>query len=216
MNDLQIIVQVNEKVKQVVALSNRIFIVALNAMFQARRAKALGFNTVTGELRKFSADISESMVVLKEAIEFQVEFITNYQQKKHLVGLLGRVRTEGASDQVLAHLIPMEKKMQARSVEFEAHFMDCFRKFEKALKKAERACETGHSLYIHAKVEAQSAGENIGSLLQVVEQIESSVHSLDGLVTDIRSISGKLSMLVNQDATMHSLTEHSNKGCSAA
>jgi len=200
MNDLQTIVQINEKVKRVVSLSDSIFIVALNAMFQARRAKALGFNTVTSELRNFSAEVAQAMQGLKNSIEYQIEFIARYKHKQHFSQLVERVKEESSSERNLCFVKQMQISLEYSTNDMFERFTECYREFNQSFEKAQRACETGHSLFIHAKVEAQSTGVFVQHLLPVVEQIEKSVTTLTGLLKEIELLSNKLSFiyLINQ------------------
>lgn len=195
MNDLQTIVRMNEKVKQVVSLSDSIFIVALNAMFQARRAKALGFNTVTSELRKFSTEVAQAMQGLKNSIEYQIEFITRYKHKQHFSQLVGRVKDETSSERSLYFVKQMQLSLEYSTDELFERFTECYREFNQSFEKAQRACETGHSLFIHAKVEAQSSGLFIQQLLPVVEQIEKSVIRLTELLGQIKTLNNELSFI---------------------
>lgn len=206
MNDFQIVIRLNEQVKQVSRLSDCVFIVALNAMFQARRAHALGFNTVTGELRKFSTDISEVMIVLKETIDLKVELITRYQHKKHLERLVNRIVVETSNKSASRHALKMEANIQRQVASLEERFVEYSKTFSRALRKAARVCEVGHSLYIHARVEAQSAGEYTGSLMPVVEQIEDAVSKLDNLLSQIQSLTALLTLSTVSHNTVHSQT----------
>ena len=199
MSDLQTIVRINEKVKQVVSLSDSIFIVALNAMFQARRAKALGFNTVTSELRKFSADVAQAMQGLKNSIEYQIEFITRHQHKQHFSHLVGRIAEESSSDRSLHFVKQMQTSLEYSTDDMFERFTECYKEFNQSFEKAQRACETGHSLFIHAKVEAQSTGAFAQQLLPVVEQIEKSVSSLSELLGQIKTLNNDLSFISATD-----------------
>ena len=195
MSDLQTIVRMNEKVKLIVGLSDSVFIVALNAMFQARRAKALGFNTVTSELRKFSAEVAQAMQGLKNSIEYQIEFITRHQHKQHFLQLVDRIKDESSSERSLHFVKKMQRSLEYSTDDMYERFSECYREFNQSFEKAQRACETGHSLFIHAKVEAQSAGVFVQQLLPVVEQIEKSVISLTELLGQIRALNNELSFI---------------------
>ena len=62
--DLLRIVRINEEIKRVVSVAFKINIMALNAIFLAKRAgnAALGFGVLSNELRVFSKDLRESMM----------------------------------------------------------------------------------------------------------------------------------------------------------
>ena len=61
--DLLRIVRINEQIKRVVGVSFKINIMALNAIFLAKRAgtAALGFGVLSNELRIFSQDLRDFM-----------------------------------------------------------------------------------------------------------------------------------------------------------
>ena len=61
--DLLRIVRINEEIKRVVSVSFKINIMALNAIFLAKRAgtAALGFGVLSNELRVFSQDLRNCM-----------------------------------------------------------------------------------------------------------------------------------------------------------
>ena len=68
--DLLRIVRINEEIKRVVSVSFKINIMALNAIFLAKRAgtAALGFGVLSNELRVFSQDLRDSMTALNGLI----------------------------------------------------------------------------------------------------------------------------------------------------
>jgi hypothetical protein len=68
--DLLRIVRINEEIKRVVSVAFKINIMALNAIFLAKRAgnAALGFGVLSNELRVFSRDLRESMMSLTQLI----------------------------------------------------------------------------------------------------------------------------------------------------
>ncbi|MCP5268857.1 MAG: chemotaxis protein [Zoogloeaceae bacterium] len=74
-HDLLRIVRINEEIKQVVKVSFRINVMALNAIFLAKRAgtSALGFGVLSNELRVFSRDLRDSMTSLTAQVHAVVD-----------------------------------------------------------------------------------------------------------------------------------------------
>ena len=68
--DLLRIVRINEEIKSVVAVAFKINIMALNAIFLAKRAgtAARGFGVLSNELRVFSQDLRDCMASLNGLI----------------------------------------------------------------------------------------------------------------------------------------------------
>lgn len=80
--DLLSIVRINEEIKRVVKVSFKINIMALNAIFLAKRAgtAALGFGVLSNELRVFSQDLRDCMDALTKLIhECVTKFLLFYR-----------------------------------------------------------------------------------------------------------------------------------------
>jgi len=69
--DLQRMVRINEEIKSVVAVAFKINLMAMNAIFLAKRAgqTALGFGVLSNELRQFATNLQKQMDVLREMID---------------------------------------------------------------------------------------------------------------------------------------------------
>ncbi|MDP1636269.1 MAG: hypothetical protein Q8L69_16505, partial [Gallionellaceae bacterium] len=68
-HELRRIVRINEEIKSVVSTAFKINLMAMNAIFLAKRAgqSALGFGVLSNELRRFAADLQQQMTALREA-----------------------------------------------------------------------------------------------------------------------------------------------------
>lgn len=66
--ELRRIVHINEEIKSVVATAFKINLMAMNAIFLAKRAgqTALGFGVLSNELRRFATDLQKQMSLLRE------------------------------------------------------------------------------------------------------------------------------------------------------
>ncbi|MDP2752765.1 MAG: chemotaxis protein [Rhodocyclaceae bacterium] len=69
--ELQRMVRINEEIKSVVAVAFKINLMAMNAIFLAKRAgqTALGFGVLSNELRQFATNLQKQMDVLREMID---------------------------------------------------------------------------------------------------------------------------------------------------
>jgi len=183
-DDLLRIVQINEQIKRVVGVSFKINIMALNAIFLAKRAgtAALGFGVLSNELRVFSQDLRVSMEALTELIHACVNEVSIVLQDSRLTRLL--VQAVGQSTQQAALARVMQARQQANEVHLEK-LIPLRRKLKRALEDAFQIVELGGVLAKSAKIEAaygqgfapalsQVSGEFDG----VVEEIRTSLESL--------------------------------------
>jgi hypothetical protein len=181
--DLLRIVRINEEIKSVVGVAFKINIMALNAIFLAKRAgtAARGFGVLSNELRVFSQDLRDGMSALTSLIYGCVTEVSLVLQGiRHTVLLRRAVELSpvGSGRDVLA----------AREVENERHAERLARlrkQLRGALDDAFRMVELGGVLAKSAKIEAaygqsfavplsQVSGEFDG----VVEEIRASLESL--------------------------------------
>src|SRR5574343_1990987 len=88
--DLLRIVRINEEIKSVVAVAFKINIMALNAIFLAKRAgsAALGFGVLSNELRVFSRDLRTQMESLRQLIHSSVIEVSRLLQHSRYSRLL--------------------------------------------------------------------------------------------------------------------------------
>lgn len=183
-DDLLRIVQINEQIKRVVGVSFKINIMALNAIFLAKRAgtAALGFGVLSNELRVFSQDLRACMEALTELIHACVNEVSIVLQDTRLTRLL--VDAVGQSPQQAA----LGRVMQARQQANEAHvekLIPLRRKLKRALEDAFQIVELGGVLAKSAKIEAAYGQSFAPALSQVsgefdgvVEEIRTSLESL--------------------------------------
>lgn len=183
-DDLLRIVHINEQIKRVVGVSFKINIMALNAIFLAKRAgtTALGFGVLSNELRVFSQDLRVCMEALTELIHACVNEVSIVLQDTRLTRLL--VEAVGLSPQQAALVRVMQARRQANEAHLEK-LIPLRRKLKRALEDAFQIVELGGVLAKSAKIEAaygqgfapalsQVSGEFDG----VVEEIRTSLESL--------------------------------------
>jgi methyl-accepting chemotaxis protein len=176
--DLLRIVRINEEIKSVVGVAFRINIMALNAIFLAKRAgtAARGFGVLSNELRIFSQDLRDGMAALTSLIHGCVtEVSVVLQDIRHTALLRQAVEQSSAAcgRQVLA----------AREVENERHAEHLARlrkQLRGALDDAFRMVELGGVLAKSAKIEAAYGQSFAVPLAQVSGEF-------DGVVEEIRA-----------------------------
>ncbi|NHC05975.1 chemotaxis protein [Azonexus fungiphilus] len=181
--DLLRIVRINEEIKAVVRVSLRINIMALNAIFLAKRAgtAALGFGVLSNELRVFSQDLRSSMGALGELIHRCVtEVSVVLQDIRHL-----RLLEAAAGTSPVPALAAVVRRREALGAEHRERLAALRRQLQRALEDAFQLVELGGVLAKSAKIEAaygqgfalplaQVSGEFDG----VVEEIRSSLQAL--------------------------------------
>ncbi|MBU1365868.1 MAG: chemotaxis protein [Gammaproteobacteria bacterium] len=181
--DLLRIVRINEEIKAVVGVAFKINIMALNAIFLAKRAgtAARGFGVLSNELRVFSQDLRDGMSALTTHIHACVTEVSVVLQDIRHTALLRQ-----AVEQSSAACGPAV--LAAREVENDRHAERLARlrkQLRAALDDAFRMVELGGVLAKSAKIEAaygqsfavplaQVSGEFDG----VVEEIRASLESL--------------------------------------
>jgi methyl-accepting chemotaxis protein len=181
--DLLRIVRINEEIKSVVGVAFKINIMALNAIFLAKRAgtAARGFGVLSNELRVFSQDLRDCMASLTGLIHGCVNEVSLVLQDLRHTGLLRHA----------AELSPKSKAVDvlaAREVENERHTqrLSSLRKqLKRALEDAFQMVELGGVLAKSAKIEA-AYGQSFavplaqvsGEFDNIVEEIRTSLESL--------------------------------------
>lgn len=181
--DLLRIVRINEEIKSVVSVAFKINIMALNAIFLAKRAgnAARGFGVLSNELRVFSQDLRDSMASLTQLIHGCVSEVSHVLQDIRHTRLL-RQAVE------LSPVARLVEVLAAREVENEKHrqrLASLRKQLKRALDDAFQIVELGGVLAKSAKIEAAYGQSFAVPLAQVsgefdgiVEQTRSSLESL--------------------------------------
>ena len=176
--DLLSIVRINEEIKMVVAVSFKINIMALNAIFLAKRAgtTALGFGVLSNELRVFSQDLRTCMASLTGLIHGCVNEVSVVLQEIRFSRLLREAAT-------MSPHYPTEKFMQKREDVNQAHaqvLASLRTQLKRSLEDAFRMVELGGVLAKSAKIEAAYGQSFAPALAQVSGEF-------DGIVEEIRA-----------------------------
>lgn len=176
--DLLRIVRINEQIKSVVAVAFKINIMALNAIFLAKRAgsAALGFGVLSNELRVFSQDLRTRMESLRQVIHACVIEVSQLlRHSRHSRLLQDGFQLSGGHGRLDAVLQRRAQEAGARQEELAS----LRRQLKLALEDAFQLVELGGVLAKSAKIEAAYGQSFAASLAQVSGEF-------DGIVEEIR------------------------------
>lgn len=176
--DLLRIVRINEEIKAVVGVAFKINIMALNAIFLAKRAgtAALGFGVLSNELRVFSQDLRTSMGALSGLIHRCVtEVSVVLQDIRHT-----RLLSEAVAGLSRPGLVAVVRRRELANGEHQTRLSSLRRQLQRALEDAFQLVELGGVLAKSAKIEAAYGQGFAGALAQVSGEF-------DGIVEEIRS-----------------------------
>lgn len=182
--DLLRIVRINEGIKSVVAVAFKINIMALNAIFLAKRAgnAALGFAVLSNELRAFSGDLRESMEALRRLVHEAVGRVSVLLQDMRRSALLDDAvgRVEGRPE-----LVEVIRKRQELTRQRTLEVAALRRELKLALDSSFQLADLGGVLAKSAKIEAaygqgfaQSLSQVSGEFDGVIEEIRNSLDAL--------------------------------------
>ena len=188
--DLLRIVRINEEIKSVVGVAFKINIMALNAIFLAKRAgtAARGFGVLSNELRIFSQDLHDGMSALTSMIHncvTEVSFVLQDIRHTALLRQAVKQSTLASGPQVLA----------ARELENDRHAESLARlrkQLRGAIDDAFRMVELGGVLAKSAKIEA-AYGQSFSTSTQVrwgqsfAQPLAQVSGEFDGVVEEIRA-----------------------------
>lgn len=176
--DLLRIVRINEEIKAVVGVAFKINIMALNAIFLAKRAgtTALGFGVLSNELRVFSQDLRTCMGSLTDLIHRCVNEVSVVLQDIRHTKLLKQavvMSPNGRGNDILV-------RRESDNAGHRARLGALRRQLQRSLEDAFRLVELGGVLAKSAKIEAAYGQAFAGPLAQVSGEF-------DGIVEEIRN-----------------------------
>lgn len=188
------IVVVNDSIRKIVTISRKVYIIALNAMFMARKTDGMasGFGSVTTELREFSDRLDGHMKGLSVgAYELLVQVAKQLKRSRDY-RYFSRTRSE-LSMGINIDIVDDVLEYQASQLEGIRHDFDVKRNQVRAdLEKAKKLCDTGENLAVLAKIESVGAGGLSESLMQVAEQIGSTINEIQSVLREaISCIEGR-------------------------
>lgn len=177
--DLLHIVRINEEIKSVVAVAFKINIMALNAIFLAKRAgtAALGFGVLSNELRSFSGQLRETMLSLNGLIHDSVAEVSVLLLDSRYSGIFAATAATSPSSSRLRAVMEMR---ESRTAGYRAKLSVLRRSLRSSVEDAYRLVELGGVLAKSAKIEAAYGAAFSVSLSQVSGEF-------DGIVEEIRT-----------------------------
>ncbi|KXB31236.1 chemotaxis protein [Dechloromonas denitrificans] len=183
-DDLLRIVRINEEIKRVVGVSFKINIMALNAIFLAKRAgtAARGFGVLSNELRVFSQDLRTCMEALTGLIHGCVNEVSIVLQDIRFTRLLREAAELAPKSAAIAVL-------QRREDENDEHRQKLARlrgQLKRALEDAFQMVELGGVLAKSAKIEAAYGQSFAPSLSQVSGEFDGIVEEIRGSLESLR------------------------------
>lgn len=175
--ELRRIVRINEEIKSVVATAFKINLMAMNAIFLAKRAgqTALGFGVLSNELRHFAMELQKQMNVLREMTYGSVATVTALVKQMRTNRILERARAEaqGLGRKLIDDLI------RSRHADASLHRQDQIaalnRRLNQMVADTTQLVELGSVLARSAKIEAAYGGGFSTSLMQVSSDFEETI-----------------------------------------
>lgn len=185
--ELRRIVRINEEIKKVVKTAFRINLMAMNAIFLAKRAgqSALGFGVLSNELRRFAAELEQQMVALGQATSASVVMVTAVLKEAQLVGMLERAQAQcdDAGRQALEAVLQRHREKTLSEQRDKVAAVN--RSLTMMIEGTARLVEMGGVLARSAKIEAAYGGGFSQALRQVSSDFEATIgdirQSLDSL-----------------------------------
>ncbi len=161
------IVRVNEEIKAIVATAFRINLMALNAIFLAKRAgnAALGFGVLSNELRRFAQDLTRHISSLRDMTSGSVGSVTGVvQQQRNSAILAEAIRQSGDG---VPGVREARKRGATRLAEQQAKLRALDLRLRAAVEETQQLVELGGVLARSAKIEAAYGGGFSPALMQV-------------------------------------------------
>ncbi|MCX7163477.1 MAG: chemotaxis protein [Rhodocyclales bacterium] len=187
--ELRRMVRINEGIKSVVAAAFKINLMAMNAIFLAKRAgqSALGFGVLSNELRSFAGDLQQQMAALREATSASVAAVTVLVKQSRVSRLLERagVEAQGESKTLIQELLQL--RAETRLAGSNQQMATLNRGLSHMIADTVQLVELGSVLARSAKIEAAYGGGFSVALMQVssdfekmIGEIRQSLESLSG------------------------------------
>jgi methyl-accepting chemotaxis protein len=175
--ELRRIVRINEEIKSVVSTAFKINLMAMNAIFLAKRAgqSALGFGVLSNELRRFASDLQLQMAGLREATYGSVATVTALLKQSRISRLLERARTEAQGDGKGLIQSLASRRDETTLARNDEQMAALNRRLSHMIADTAQLVELGSVLARSAKIEAAYGGAFSVSLMQVSSDFERTI-----------------------------------------
>lgn len=184
--ELRRIVGINEEIKAIVATAFKINLMALNAIFLAKRAgrAALGFGVLSNELRGFSVELSEQMRGLREMTSGSVKLVTDLVKQARRSRIMERteVQSQGRASTILRAVTGRVSLHPAGNGEL----ANLRFQLTQRLDDTWRLVELGSVLARSAKIEAAYGGGFSGPLMQVSTDFEQIINIIKASLESLK------------------------------
>ena len=175
--ELRRIVCTNEEIKSVVATAFKINLMAMNAIFLAKRAgqTALGFGVLSNELRRFAMDLQKQMSQLREATYGSVATVTALVKQARLNRVMERARKEssGAGRSLIEEFL--RNRQGTAYARQRDQIVTLNRRLSQMIADTTQLVELGSVLARSAKIEAAYGGQFSSALMQVSSDFERTI-----------------------------------------
>ncbi len=175
--ELRRIVRINEEIKSVVSTAFKINLMAMNAIFLAKRAgqSALGFGVLSNELRRFASDLQQQMAGLREATYGSVATVTAMLKQSRISRLLERARTEAQGQGKVLIQGLADRRDESTLARSDEQMAALNRRLSHMIADTAQLVELGSVLARSAKIEAAYGGAFSVSLMQVSSDFETTI-----------------------------------------
>lgn len=175
--ELRRIVRINEEIKRVVNTAFKINLMAMNAIFLAKRAgqSALGFGVLSNELRRFATDLQQQMVTLRETTYGSVSIVTALVKQMRMSRILERTRkvSQGSGKTMVEALMRTREMSSLAQGQEQMNALN--RRLSQMIADTAQLVELGSVLARSAKIEAAYGGGFSASLMQVSSDFEKTI-----------------------------------------
>ncbi len=175
--ELRRIVRINEEIKSVVATAFKINLMAMNAIFLAKRAgqSALGFGVLSNELRRFATDLQQQMTVLRETTYGSVSTVTAQVKQSRVTRLLEKTRSDARGEGRAGIDRLLRSRHEAALTDSSDKISALNRRLSQMIADTTQLVELGSVLARSAKIEAAYGGGFSASLMQVSSDFEDTI-----------------------------------------
>jgi hypothetical protein len=175
--ELRRIVRINEEIKSVVSTAFKINLMAMNAIFLAKRAgqSALGFGVLSNELRRFAGDLQQQMAGLRDATYGSVATVTALLNQSRISRLLERTRIEAQGEGKALIQSLASRRGETTLADNDQQMAALNRRLSHLIADTAQLVELGSVLARSAKIEAAYGGGFSTSLMQVSSDFERTI-----------------------------------------
>jgi hypothetical protein len=185
--ELRRIVRTNEEIKSVVATAFKINLMAMNAIFLAKRAgqTALGFGVLSNELRRFAMDLQKQMAELREMTYGSVSTLTALVKQARVNRILERACQESTGIGRMLIDEFMHTRQGLSTARHNEQVAALNRRLNQMIADTTQLVELGSVLARSAKIEAAYGGRFSVALMQVSSDFERTIGEIQSSLANL-------------------------------